>query len=50
MFYADAVGLPLVKETLERIGVKPARLLCECVDAGQPLAKFFGSQAKKAKL
>jgi len=50
MHYADLTGLPLVKATLVKMGLKPANLLNECVDAGMTLAKFWAAKAKKAKL
>lgn len=37
MFYANAVGLSAVKSGLERLGVKPAALLSECVEKGWTL-------------
>nr|QJU71803.1 peroxisomal bifunctional protein [Gambierdiscus pacificus] len=46
MFYADEVGLPIVKETLEKIGIKPAKLLNDCIEAGVPLAKFWAKNGK----
>lgn len=46
MFYADEVGLPIIKQTLEKIGVKPAKLLVDCVEAGVPLAKYWAKNGK----
>lgn len=34
MFYAASIGFPKVKATLEKMGVKPAKLLDECVEKG----------------
>ena len=50
MYYADLTGLPLVKATLIKMGVKPAKLLNECVGAGMTLAKFWAARAKKSAL
>jgi hypothetical protein len=46
MFYADQVGLPVVKEVLESIGIEPAPMLVAAVEAGQSLADFW--KAKQA--
>ena len=50
MFYADQVGLTTVKQTLEKMGIKTASLLEECVASGQSLSKFWSTRAKKSKL
>ena len=41
MFYADAVGLPVVAEVLAQIGIEPAPLLLKAIDAGESLATFW---------
>lgn len=46
MFYADHVGLPVVKQVLESIGIKPAPLLVAAVESGQTLAKFWAAKQK----
>jgi hypothetical protein len=48
MFYADQVGLPMVKEVLESIGIEPAPLLVAAVEAGQSLAEFWAAKQKAA--
>lgn len=47
MFFADEVGLPHVKESLEKIGVKPAKLLLDCVAARSSLTQFWAKNGKK---
>ena len=46
MFYADQVGLPVVKQVLESIGIEPAPLLVAAVEAGQSLADFWAAKQK----
>jgi 3-hydroxyacyl-CoA dehydrogenase len=41
MFHADAVGLPLVKETLEKLDIKPSKLLIDCIDSNMTLTKYW---------
>ena len=49
MFYADQIGLSLVKKTLGEMGIQPAQLLCECVEANMSLAKFWKSPKRPKK-
>jgi len=37
MYYANAIGLPALKETLEKMQIKPSALLAECVAKGWSL-------------
>lgn len=46
MFHADAVGLPLVKSTLEKIGVRVAPLLDACIDANMSLQQYWSKHGK----
>ena len=52
MFHADAVGLPLVKKTLEALNIVPSPLLTACIDANMSLTKYWskygGDVLKKA--
>merc|ERR1712232_1418681 len=41
MYYADKVGLKLVRDSLVEVGIKPAALLEECVAANVTLAKHW---------
>jgi 3-hydroxyacyl-CoA dehydrogenase len=47
MFHADAVGLPLVKSTLEKIGVRVAPLLDACIDANMSLQQYWSKHGKE---
>jgi 3-hydroxyacyl-CoA dehydrogenase len=50
MYYADKVGLAVVRDTLKEVGIKPAALLEECVVAGKTLAAYWKEhQAVAAK-
>ena len=44
MFYADTVGLPNVRDGLRALGLQPAQLLTDCIDANLSLAKFVSSR------
>jgi len=46
MYYADKIGLPLVRDTLVEIGLQPSALLEACVAQGATLAKYWKNQAK----
>jgi len=48
MFYADHVGLPVVKSTLEAMSIKPADLLEECVASKLSLKKYWKKHGGKA--
>jgi 3-hydroxyacyl-CoA dehydrogenase len=48
MYYADKVGLKTVRDTLVEMGLKPAALLEECVNADSTLAKYW-PKFQKAK-
>mmetsp|Transcript_91882 Transcript_91882/g.205273 ORF Transcript_91882/g.205273 Transcript_91882/m.205273 type:complete len:720 (-) Transcript_91882:56-2215(-) len=47
MFYADEVGLGAVKETLEQMKIRPAKLLSDCVAEGTTLTKFWAKNGKR---
>eukprot|EP00656_Telonema_subtile_P006117 TRINITY_DN12809_c0_g1_i2.p1 TRINITY_DN12809_c0_g1~~TRINITY_DN12809_c0_g1_i2.p1 ORF type:complete len:219 (+),score=61.90 TRINITY_DN12809_c0_g1_i2:146-802(+) len=47
MYYADKIGLAVVRDTLLEMGVKPAALLEECVSSGKPLAKYWREYSEK---
>jgi len=47
MCYADKVGLKLVRDTLQGMGVKPSALLEDCVAADSTLAKFWPRRQKE---
>ena len=47
MFYADTVGLPTVKKTLETLGIKPAKLLEDCIAADMSLTQYWGKHGGK---
>jgi len=49
MYYAFAVGLPKVKATLEKLHVKPAGLLLECIEKGWTM-ESEGLQQRLASL
>jgi len=50
MYYADQIGLPKVKATLEKMGIVPAKLLVECAGSGKSLADFWASRTPVSKL
>ena len=41
MFHADAVGLALVKSTLEKLHITPSPLLIDCIEADMSLTKYW---------
>ena len=47
LHYADHVGLPVLKRTLESMGITPAPLLVECVAAGKSLAQYWPARKKR---
>ena len=53
MFYADAIGLEVVRDTLVQMGIAPAKLLLACIDRGMSLSKFWrthGAEVRAAGL
>ena len=46
MYYADKIGLPLVRGTLVEMGLQPSALLEACVAQGATLAKYWENEAK----
>jgi len=46
LFFADRVGLSVVKTSLEDMGITPAPLLLQCVAAGKTLAKHWADRSK----
>jgi len=51
MFYADQIGLSVVKSTLKDMSIKPANLLEECIAANLSLSKYwrkYGGKGWKA--
>lgn len=47
MFYADTIGLKMVKSTLESLDIKPAKLLEDCVAANMSLTKYWSKHGGK---
>ena len=47
MFYADAIGLPTVKKTLEKLSIQPAKLLEDCIAANMSLADYWRKHGGK---
>ena len=48
MHYADTLGLPVVKQTLEAMDIAPAQLLLDCIAAGTSLAKYWSKHGGAA--
>ena len=47
MHYADSIGLKKVKETLQLLGIQPARLLEDCIASKTTLAKYWSKHGGK---
>merc|ERR1740117_2294018 len=48
MFYADQIGLLVVKSTLESMGIAPAKLLEDCIAADMSLSRYWAKHGGSA--